>query len=81
MHIANYRGPLTFIEVTICGIIHIMQVLKLFSKFAVFTLKRVHVLEKLAHLGLVYTVFWPFLAISENVFEIRVVWHYYGFTY
>ena len=45
MHITNYRGPLTFIEVTICGIPHIMRVLQLFSKFADFTLKHVHVLK------------------------------------
>ena len=43
MHIANYLGPLTFIEVTICGMPHVMRVLKLFSKFAVFTLKHVNV--------------------------------------
>ena len=57
MHIANYLGPLTFIEVTICSMLHIMQVLKLFSKFAVFMLKCVHILEKLANLRLIYTVF------------------------
>ena len=50
MHIANHRGPLTFIEVTICGISHIMRVLKMFSKFTVFTLRSVSVLEN-----------WPFL--------------------
>ena len=43
MHIANYLGPLTFIEVTICGMPHVMRVLKLFSKFAVFMLKHVNV--------------------------------------
>ena len=45
MHIANYHGPLTFIEVTICGMPHVTRVLKLFSKFAVFTLNRAKVLE------------------------------------
>ena len=29
MHIANYLGPLTFIEVTICGMPHVTRVLKL----------------------------------------------------
>ena len=48
MHIANYHSPLTFIEVTICGMPHVTRVLKLFSKFAVFMLKHVDVLEKLA---------------------------------
>ena len=43
MHIANYLGLLTFIEVTICGMPYVMQVLKLFSKFAVFTLNHVNV--------------------------------------
>ena len=38
MHIANYLGPLIFVEVTICGMPHVTRVLKLFSKFAVFTL-------------------------------------------
>ena len=49
MHIANYRGPLTFIEVTICGMPHVTQVLKLFSKFADFNVNYVNVLEN-----------WPF---------------------
>ena len=39
MHIANYHGPLTFVEVTICDLFHVTQILKLFSKLAVFTLK------------------------------------------
>ena len=43
MHIANYLGPLTFIEVTICSMPHVTGVLKLFSKIAVFTLKHVNV--------------------------------------
>ena len=36
MHIANYLGPLIFVEVTICGMPHLTRVLKLFSKFADF---------------------------------------------
>ena len=45
MLITNYLGPLTFIEVTTCGMPHVTRVLKLFSKFAVFTLNRVNLFK------------------------------------
>ena len=44
IHIANYPGPLIFVEVTICGMPHVTRVLKLFSKFADFYAKHVKVL-------------------------------------
>ena len=57
MHIANYCGPLTFIEVIICGMPHVTQVLKLFLKFAVFYAKHIHVLANWPLLGRLHRIF------------------------
>ena len=57
MHIANYCGPLTFIEVTICGFTSHNANLEIILEIRCFYTKtRTHFI-KLAHLVLVYTVF------------------------
>ena len=57
MHIANYCGPLTFIEVTICGMPQRNVSFEIVLKIRCFYAKHVNVLENWPFLGYIYTVF------------------------
>ena len=77
MRITNYLGPLTFIEVPICGMLHIMRVLRLFLKFADFTLKRVHVLKTgpfRVGLHRILTIFSDFRECFRNSRSVTPLW-------